>query len=234
MSEIGSILAQWLNKTRGTVSPAREGVCGLLTALHGLEPLLREHPLAEVPVQGHSVFMGTSPGALLRDAINKQLADYQFTPSLIVTDPHIARVDWLSHEETRQIETAMIRLVCDLYNEGTLSQLRECLCGKWFMARGGQQHHSLKCRQKLYAKTEVGRDRGKKASQAHYYRVERQPKIMAIQKAIKVWESKGERFKATHNWKGWVADAASVEKVFITRAINRREINVPTRVPERT
>jgi hypothetical protein len=136
MSEICLILTQWLNKTRGKISPARQRVCELLTALHGLEVLLREHPIAEVPEFGPSVFVGTSRCALLRDAINKQLAEYQFTPKLLVTDTYATRIGWLSNG-SKEIETAMIQLVCDLHNEGTLSRFRECLSGEWFMARSG-------------------------------------------------------------------------------------------------
>ena len=226
MSEINDVLTQWLNRTKGTVSPARERVCGLLTALHGLEPLLREHPMAETPERGPSIFLHSSPGELLRQAINKQLASYQFTPTLLITDAHRTTVGWLSND-SREIEAAMIRLVCDLHNEGKLSQLRECFCGKWFMARRGQQHHSVKCRQTVYAKSDNGRGNGRKASQAHYNREQRLPKIKAIGTAIKHWESKGKRFKATHDWKQWVADAASVRKVFITKAVNKGEIAPP-------
>src|ERR1700686_3667024 len=114
MSEICEVLADWLNKTRGTVSPARERVCKLLTALHGLEPLLREHPIVEVPEHGPSVFVGTSPGALLRDAINKKFGDFQFTPSLLITETHKTTVGWLSND-SKEIEAAIIRVVCDLH-----------------------------------------------------------------------------------------------------------------------
>ena len=95
------------------------------------------------------------------------------------------------------------------------------------MARGDQRHHSSKCRQKLYTKTEEGRNRGKKASQDHYNRELRQPKIAAIKAAIAEWKSKSKAFRAEREWKGWVANAVSVEKAFITRAINKGEITPP-------
>ena len=63
MSEIHELLISWLNKSRGTVSPSRDAVCKLLAALHGLEPLLREHPLATVPERGTSTLLHDSPGA---------------------------------------------------------------------------------------------------------------------------------------------------------------------------
>jgi hypothetical protein len=230
MSEINEILIDWLNKSRGTVSQSRDAVCGLLTALRGLEPLLREHPIVEVPEYGHSAPVDTSPGALLREAINKQLVNYQFTPMLLVTDTHKLPIRWLSpnSNDSKEIEATMIRTVCDLHNDGTLSRLHECLCGKWFMARSNNQECcSTVCRQKKWGKTDKGKAAGKKASKDSYDNKERQPHIRRIKAAIKDWQSKGDRFKATRDWKEWVADAASVTKVFITKAVNKREIVPP-------
>jgi hypothetical protein len=227
MSEIGAVLTQWLNKTKGTVSPARERVCGLLTALHDLEPLLREHPIVEVPERGPSVFLHSSPGALLREAINKQLANYQFTPTLLVTDADKTTVAWLS-SDSREIEATMVRLVCDVYNEGKLSRLRECLCGKWFIARSDNQECcSTGCRQKKWGKTDRGKAAGKKASKDSYNNTDRQPNLKRVKRAIEQWKLKSARFRKTSDWKEWAVGATGINKVFVTRAVNKGDIAPP-------
>jgi hypothetical protein len=230
MSEICKVLTDWLNKSRGTVSHSRDAVCRLLTALHGLEQTLREHPIVDVPEHGPSVAMSTSPGALLRDAINKQLADYQFTPMLLVTDAHKPPIQWLSPDsnDSKEIEASMIRMVCDLHNEGSLSRVRECICGEWFMARSDNQECcSTGCRQKKWGKTDKGKAAGKKASKDSYNNTDRQPNLKRVKRAIEQWKLKSAPFRKRSDWKEWVAGASGINKVFITRAVNKGEIAPP-------
>jgi hypothetical protein len=218
MSEISKELIDWLNKSRGTFSCSRDTVCTLLTALRGLERTLREHPI------------DSSPGTLLREAINKQLAKYQFRPTLLATGAHSVPVGWLppSSNDSNEIEATMVRWVCDLHNERMLSRVRECLCLKWFMARSDNQECcSTRCRQKKWGKTEKGRQAGKQASRESYNRTNREPHIKRINNAIERWNRLSAVFRKKTDWKEWVANAASVEKVFITRAVNKEEVIPP-------
>ena len=162
--------------------------------------------------------------------INKQLASYEYKPTLRVVGAHSMSIGWLPPDsnDAKEVEAAMIRIVCDLYNEGNLQRVRECLCGQWFMGRSDNQECcKVECRQKKWGKTDQGKAAGKKASSAFYDRERRAPQLKQIKKAIRSWESKSAKFKASHDWKKWVAEAASVSKVFITKAANKGDILSP-------
>lgn len=221
MSEIGVMSAQWLNRSAG--SQAHEQVCNLLTALRGLEPLLKEHPVVQPQSDGTTAYLADSPGAILRDAINKQLAAYQFRPALNAEDAHTFKVDWMPNGSSFG-EAEMVQALCELHNEGTLSRLRTCLCGQWFMARSDNQECcSTQCRQKKWAKTGKGKEAGKLASKAFYDR----ERLQALKDALKNWKALPARERQRNDWLTWVSKAAKVRKTFIAAALEKDELTPP-------
>lgn len=224
MSEIGVMLAQWLNHSKD--NPAHEQVCNLLTALRGLEPLLKQHRIVRKKENGTTEYIANSPGAILRDAINKQLAVYQFRPALNADDAHTFRVVWMPNGSSFG-EAEMVQALCELHNEGTLSRLRACLCGHWFMARSDNQECcSTQCRQKKWAKTGKGKEAGKQASKAFYDR----ERLQALKDALKSWKALPARERQRNDWMKWVSKTAKVRKAFIAYALEKQSIKPPIRI----
>jgi hypothetical protein len=226
MSEQYAVLVGWLNKSRGTVSPSRDAVCKLLDTLRGLEPLLTEHPVAKIPERGPSIPVHDSPGALLRDAINKQLARYEFKPTLRVTGAQSMSIGWLPPDsnDSKEIEAAMIQIVCDLYNEGNLQRVRQCLCGQWFMGRSDNQECCKDvCRQKKWGKTDQGKAAGKRASKASYDK----GRLKDAKDALKRWKALTKRERHQQDWLVWVSKEAKIRKSSLLRLVDQGDIKRP-------
>lgn len=223
--EIGKVITDWLNGGKAYSSPAYERVSTLIEGLHGLEPLLREHPLVSENEDGTTPYVGTSPGALLRDAVNAQLAEYQFKPTLIVTGANNVRVKWLSKDGTG--EASIIELVSDLFNVGKLGMVGKCeVCKRWLvMTKADRKFCSPKCRSNFYARTDKGRQyHGAKAREQHERK--RKPLLGKVSRVLKEWERKP--LKAGADWKAkMVQRVPEVSKAFLTRAVKNGELREP-------
>ena len=182
-SEKTEMLAQWLNWVRLGNSAEALGaygeVVGLIGKLAGLETVLRQFPVAEVPVDGPSHFLFDSPGALLRDSINEQLARSPVIRSLRFSGAQEAELGWLSatpeNEERKTLaKSTMIQILCDLADEGLLSSLKQCSlldCGRWYSAvRSNMTYCKVKCRRKHHAMSEDYRTK-RRIKMRDYYRL---------------------------------------------------------------
>lgn len=209
-------------------SAAYRRVCNLLAALRGVEPVLKEHPVVEEKTDGTTNYLDKSPAALLRDEINKLLDAYTFKPSLSFTDTHAAGIHWFptstDRNKTATTEHTMVRLICDLHNEGKLSRLRECVCGQWFLARRDNQDCcSTRCRQKKWGQTDKGKEASQKASEAFYNR----GRLHDVNNALKKWNALQARERQGNDWLTWVSKTAKVRRAFITAALEKGEITPP-------
>ena len=219
------MVANWLNDELAGSGAAYEPVSRLVEALSGLGPLLREHPVAKAGKNGTTEFLDASPGALLRDAINKSLAKYQFKPTLLTTGEQSVRMKWLSVRESG--EATMIAVVCDLYNAAMLSVLGRCeVCKKWIAkAKADRKFCSAPCRFTFYAQTEKGKQyHGAKAKEQ--YERKRKPTLDKVGRVLREWERKP--LGAGVDWKArMVKRVPEVSKAFLTRALKNGEIQAP-------
>ena len=108
-------------------------------------------------------------------AVNRQLERYPAYP-VQGWDPYGAIEfghEFRSRRAGRSDEAAVAYSVVRMVEFGELDNLRQCICGKWFMARRRkQQSCSGLCRRKRYAQSESGRKKRREYAYRRYHELE--------------------------------------------------------------
>jgi hypothetical protein len=196
-------------------SVAFERMARLLCKLGELEKALGVDPMYEEREDGTSKYLPDSQGASLQAEINETLAHYPFYRALFG-----GSMGAISTQQ-ENLETASVRLICDVYAFGALDRVRVCFCGEWFMAhKGDRKTCSSRCAANLNNTPEsrtYHRDEAKKQHEKS-----RSTKIESAKRILEQPLRKG------HNWKQQVTSKDPTLTVnFLTRAVARGDLIPP-------
>lgn len=202
----GEMLAQFLNVTKGSSKQNR--VFRVLKCCQELEPLRWKEPLSVEIVESPEKIGREVRKAQLQKTINQALrkcrfllyvrVDYRFNVSWLPARPtKLTKAEISRYRESgNQVgklpigEMGAIQFVLEMATAGTVGRIRQCRCGKWFMAKTNKKVVcSGTCRFKKYQEKESFKEHRREYMRNYT----RNPKVRAKRSQGRTSKQKGTR-----------------------------------------
>jgi hypothetical protein len=218
------------------VSPEHQRVLEIVAGLQELDLLLSS--LRFTPYDDRISFCDLnqqSRGLALQQSLNEKLALYSYTPSVgipfkLAGERHRLDVGLNALAATSLSETAIIKIIVELADNGKLRMLKKCLnCGNWFKQFKSDHQRCAICCQTDYRKTDAGKQNNRKHAAANYQK-RRDARLEEVRQVLKKWPAKSHQ-KTKADWKDWVLQRVNkdfkIYRRFLTRAADQNEIKPP-------